>query len=79
MERKKQNIIIFYEENNDEKDISSKLVRLYMNRFLIGEDDQSELSGVYHILYMILLKIHNQMKKHHRLNFHRSGNKRIQN
>ena len=47
MERKKQNIIIFYEENNDEKDISSKLVRLYMNRFLIGEDDQSELSGVY--------------------------------
>ena len=47
MERKKQNIIIFYEENNDEKDISSKLVRLYMNRFLIGEDDQSEVSGVY--------------------------------
>ena len=43
MERKKQNIIIFYEENNDEKDISSKLVRLYMNRFLIEEDDQSEL------------------------------------
>ena len=47
MERKKQNLILFYEENNDEKDISSKLVRLYMNRFLIGEEDQSELSGVY--------------------------------
>ena len=47
MEQKKQNLILFYEENNDEKDISSKLVRLYMNRFLIGEEDQSELSGVY--------------------------------
>ena len=51
MERKKQNLIIFYEEkrgdSTGEKDISSKLVRLYMNRFLIGEEDQSELSGVY--------------------------------
>ena len=49
MERKKQNLILFYEENNDEKDISSKLVRLYMNRFLVGEEDQSELSGVYYL------------------------------
>ena len=47
IERKKQNLILVYEENNDEKDISSRLVRWYMNRFLIGEEDQSEVTGVY--------------------------------
>ena len=40
----KQNLILFFEEKND---ISSKLVRLYMNRCVIAEDDQSEISGIY--------------------------------
>ena len=49
MEPKKQNLIIFFEENDDEKDISSNLVRLYMNRFIINEEDQCEVSGVYEL------------------------------
>ena len=43
----KQNLILFFEEKNDVLDISSKLVRLYMNRCLISEDDQSEISEIY--------------------------------
>ena len=40
----KQNLFLFFEEKND---ISSELVRLYMNRCVIAEDDQSEISGIY--------------------------------
>ena len=49
MERKTQNLLIFFEEADDEKDISSKLVRLYMNRFVIDEEDQTEIIGVYNL------------------------------
>ena len=49
MERKTQNLFIFFEETDDEKDISSKLVRLYMNRFVIDEEDQTEIIGVYNL------------------------------
>ena len=49
MEGKRQNLFLFLEENDDEKDISSSLVRLYMNRFVISEEDQNEIIGVYNL------------------------------
>ena len=47
MKRKMQNLFLFFEETDDEKDISSKLVLLYTNRFVICEEDQTEIIGVY--------------------------------
>ena len=47
LKKTKQNLILFFEENNDFKDISSNLVRLYMNRSVIDEEDQSEISEIY--------------------------------
>ena len=44
-----QNLFLFFEENDDEKDISSSLVHLYMNRFVIAEEDQTEIIGVYNL------------------------------
>ena len=49
MERSRQNLFLFFEENDDEKDISSNLVHLYMNRFVIAEEDQTEIIGVYNL------------------------------
>ena len=49
MERKRRNLFLFFEENDDEKDISSSLVHLYMNRFVIAEEDQIEIIGVYNL------------------------------
>jgi len=49
MDRKPQNLFLFFEENDDEKDISSRLVHLYMNRFVIAEEDQTEIIGVYNL------------------------------
>ena len=47
MKKSKQNLILFFEENDDIKDISSNLVRFYMNRSVIDEEDQTEISDVY--------------------------------
>ena len=56
----KQNIYLFYEENDeDARKIDSKLVTLYMNRFIIEEDNQNEIVGVTHLT------------KIERINFHR--------
>ena len=49
MEQKTQHLILFFEENNDEKDISSSLVHLYMNQFVITEEDQTEIIGIYNL------------------------------
>ena len=43
----KQNLILFFEENNDVIDINAKLVRQYMNRSVIDEEDQTEISEIY--------------------------------
>ena len=43
---KRQNIFLFYEKNDDDFKIDEKLVRLYMNRFIIEEDHQNEIVGV---------------------------------
>ena len=45
-EMKRQNIFLFYEKNDDDLKIDEKLVRLYMNRFIIEEDHQNEIVGV---------------------------------
>ena len=45
--RKRQNLILFFKENNDINDQGSKLVRHYMNRSVIDEEDQCEISGTY--------------------------------
>ena len=47
MKKTKQNLILFFEETNDVIDINSKLVRLYMNRSVIDEEDQSEISQIH--------------------------------
>ena len=49
MEQKTQHLILFFEENDDEKDISSNLVHLYMNKFVITEEEQTEISGIYNL------------------------------
>ena len=47
---KKQNLYLFYEPaDDDDRKIDSKLVRLYMNRFIIEEDDQNEILGVAYL------------------------------
>ena len=46
---RKQNLFLFFEENEFEFDISSNLVRLSMNRFTIDEEAQFEIIGVYNL------------------------------
>ena len=46
---RKQNIILFFEENEDYNIINSRLVRLYMNRFTVDENDATEVIGVHNI------------------------------
>ena len=41
-----RNIILFFEENEDHKEIANRMVRLYMNRFTIDEDERFEINGV---------------------------------
>ena len=49
----KQNIYLFFEQNDDDSAvIDSKLVRLYMNRFIIEDDNQNEIIGVAHLSKM---------------------------
>lgn len=46
----KQNFVLVFEENDDERFIDSELVRLCMNRFIIGEDNQNDIIGVFEFL-----------------------------
>ena len=46
---KKQNLFLFFEENENEFDISSNLVRLSMNRFTVDEEAQFEIIGVHNL------------------------------
>ena len=48
MPRRKQNLVLFFEEKEDARIIDSKLVRLYMNRIIISEEAQNEINGVYY-------------------------------
>ena len=52
----KQNLFLFFEENEMQSIIDRKLVKLYMNRSIIDEDANFEISGVYE-----LQKVNDQM------------------
>ena len=47
----KKSLLIFIENNtNDDEDtVQDKLVRLYMNRFVIDEDTQFDIHAVYRL------------------------------
>ena len=49
MGQRDRNIILFFEENENVKSISSKMVRLYMNRFIIDEEERFEITGVFNL------------------------------
>ena len=44
---RKQNLFLFFEENEDENVINSRLVSLYMNRMVIDETYQNEIVGIF--------------------------------
>ena len=46
MFEKSKNLVFIFDENEAKYDISSNLVRLYMNRCIIDEDEQFEILGV---------------------------------
>ena len=46
---KKQNLVLVFEVNDDERIIDSNLVRICMNRFIIGEDNQNDIHAVYQL------------------------------
>jgi len=47
MPKSKQHLYLFLEENELEYEISSSLVKLSMNRFVVNEDAQFEVMGIY--------------------------------
>merc|ERR1719394_510048 len=49
MTRRKQNLVLFLKENEESNVINSRLVRLYMNRFTIDEDDETEVIQVHNV------------------------------
>ena len=51
MNRSKQNLYLFFEENESYWDvINSNLVSIYMNRYVIDEENQNEITGVYKLM-----------------------------
>ena len=46
----KHELFLFFEDNEDDRVISSNIVRLYMNRFIIEEDRQNEIVGVENLV-----------------------------
>ena len=49
MSVRKQNLILFFEKNDDTIIIDSKLVRLYVYHSVIDENAQTEIDGVYQL------------------------------
>ena len=49
MSKSKQHLYLFLEENELEYEISSSLVRLSMNRFVVNEAAQFEVIGIYNL------------------------------
>ena len=43
-----QNLFLFYEKETELYDIQLQLVNSYMNRFVIEEEAQFEVAGIYH-------------------------------
>ena len=64
MERRNRSIILFFEENEDDKVINSRLVRLYMNRFTIEEEQRYDIAGIYNLTPVPLItRIHGESEK----------------
>ena len=49
MHRRIRNIHLFFEENENVRSITSKMVRFYMNRFIIDEEQRFEITGVFNL------------------------------
>ena len=49
MNSQSRNLLLFFEENEDKNNISSNLVRLYMNQFVIDEEDRYEIIGAFNL------------------------------
>ena len=49
MAKRKQNLILFLHKDIGQKEVNTKLVHTCMNRFIIDEDAQFEVNGVYHV------------------------------
>ena len=50
MDHRKQNLYLFFEENeSDWEIINSRLVSQYMNRLVIDEQHQNEIDGIFHL------------------------------
>ena len=49
MSKQSKNLVFILDESETKYDISSNLVRLYMNRCIIDEDAQFEILGVSHL------------------------------
>ena len=48
---RKQDLYLFFEENESDLDvINSRLVSIYMNRYVIDEENQNEITGVYNLM-----------------------------
>ena len=63
-----QNFVLFFETKNDDRCISGKILKLYMNRFVIDEIEQHEIIGVYSLKsvrpgYMNEKKLSNVMSR----------------
>ena len=51
MNRSKQNLYLFFEENESYWDVvNSNLVSIYMNRYVIDEEMQNEITGAYKLM-----------------------------
>ena len=44
-----QNLFLFFEESEYQPDVSSDIVRIAMNKFIVDEDARFEVVGVYHL------------------------------
>ena len=49
MVRRKQNLVLFYEETSNEKLINNRLVRSYVNHFVIDESEETEIIAEFNI------------------------------
>ena len=49
MTRRKQNLVLFYDEKSNKISINNRLVRSYMNRFVIRESMETEILAVFNI------------------------------
>ena len=45
---RKQNLNLFFVENDSKQSITNNIIRSYMNGFIINEDSQSEVNGVFY-------------------------------